>query len=950
MAEPFDYASYIAQKQAEQGQQAQSPGAVNPSATPVDQLQLQAFDPNAYIAQKQNQSAAIQTAQQDALQAQSGTSGQQLLAGIEGFARGQTLGGSDVLETQLSKAFGAEGFSPQAIQQRMQANPYTSGLGSMAGGAALGAETGGFGLGAAAGTIPGTIAIGGAFGAGNAVTEAALGDPQLSAQKVLSDIGWGAATGLGLGLVFKGAGALLRGSGAAIPADVAAQKLPAAELPASLSEGKPIETMRQMEDAVEKAKSYAGMDTSLPERPDFMEAAERLGPQMNVGDYNFAPNDIQTNSLNSLADRENYKSIRDLPGPNQATLQNFEGAQKKVLTHILDDTIQNQIAPGYKPTTDAAEAGSRVSDILTNHVQAIRDEVGPAIEQIKSTPINDVDHLPGVIDYLTNPKASPRGDPAIAKMFETAEDGTVKVKPYDKVPKISQPTYSAIKRAIGLIQDDPKNFQNLFDARNGLDANVDITGPKAASSEIGNAKAAMMDYIQDLIQKADPNVQVRDTFKRYAVNEANVPYIEKQIGAKIGDNWRSLAKGKPEEAILNKIFTNSATTERYQQLVSPAEFKQTLADHMAIQREEATAQGAFKTAQFARQMKGSQYSLNQAFSDNPAAYQRMKDAITIMRTLPDSANLNPSGTAKSLMSGLVHAVAGEGIRVDKAFKPAWDLLAKKFADVKQTSQLNAQLSGASNQAGLMNSLQSKVNKVNAMIQSGSKGIFSRNSVQGGLLAGSQMSDGEFKKITERLQQFTGNPQSMMDHMSDNTDTLHQAAPNITQGIQNTLVQGTQFLQSKLPQAKSQLPLSASWEPSTAQKNQFAKYYNAVDQPVSALKQVQSGLLDNETMEALQAVHPQLLSEMRQSVIKNMKIDQAKELSYAKKLALAKFLGQPLDESMLPQAIQANQMIFNPPPPPAPQGKPLGPKTRLGGLKNLKASSRTSTSTNRQEEE
>jgi hypothetical protein len=144
-----------------------------------------------------------------------------------------------------------------------------------------------------------------------------------------------------------------------------------------------------------------------------------------------------------------------------------------------------------------------------------------------------------------------------------------------------------------------------------------------------------------------------------------------------------------------------------------------------------------------------------------------------------------------------------------------------------------------------------------------------------------------------------------------------------------------------------MPLSPTWEPTTAQKTQFAKYYNAVDEPLNVIPQVNNGSLSNETMEALQAVHPELLSEIRQQVMQHMDLEKAKTFDYGKKIALAKLLGQPLDQSMTPQMIQSTQNMYNPPPPPMPA--PRQKKLPLGGLKQLKLSNRTATQPNREED-
>jgi hypothetical protein len=119
--------------------------------------------------------------------------------------------------------------------------------------------------------------------------------------------------------------------------------------------------------------------------------------------------------------------------------------------------------------------------------------------------------------------------------------------------------------------------------------------------------------------------------------------------------------------------------------------------------------------------------------------------------------------------------------------------------------------------------------------------------------------------------------------------------------------------------------------------------------VNSLKEVAAGTLTNETMEALTAVHPQLLQEMREQVLSNMKLEKAKVLPYAQKIALSKFLGQPLDANLLPQAIQANQASFNLQL--SQQSAPKeGRKTNSGGLGKIKLSTRTATMSDKSEDE
>jgi len=126
-----------------------------------------------------------------------------------------TLGLSDVAERHLAP----EAADAEAKVRRY--NPLSSGAGALAGGVGLTVATGGLGgaaegAGAATG-IAGQVArvgariatdagYGAAFGLGNQVSEAALGDTELTAEHALDAMGSGALWGAGTGLALLGAG------------------------------------------------------------------------------------------------------------------------------------------------------------------------------------------------------------------------------------------------------------------------------------------------------------------------------------------------------------------------------------------------------------------------------------------------------------------------------------------------------------------------------------------------------------------------------------------------------------------------------------------------------------------------------------------------------------------------------------------------------------------------
>jgi hypothetical protein len=194
---------------------------------------------------------------------------------------------------------------------------------------------------------------------------------------------------------------------------------------------------------------------------------------------------------------------------------------------------------------------------------------------------------------------------------------------------------------------------------------------------------------------------------------------------------------------------------------------------------------------------------------------------------------------------------------------------------------------------------------------------------------------------------------MMNTLQKSTEAMYEAAPNISNGVHNALMNGVNFLASKIPQPVTQFPLSGDWEPTVAQKDQFNEYYDTVNSPLSVLDSVREGTLSNYQIEALQAVYPHLLSEMKTRMVQSLNPEKSKDMPYGTKYAIAKFLAQPLDGNMTQTALMSNQAAFMPSQqaqqPPQKGGK--SPKnSTLGGLKELDVANRAETQTDELEKE
>lgn len=901
------------------------------------------FDPDAYLQKKEHEGAA-----------------QQIETAIEGAGRGASFGYSDVLAKAMRSGAEKLGVPEQyldyvapkveEIKARQEANPGIALAGNIVGGGALGSAAA---IGATAeaalaarGVAPvvaralGYGIEGGAFGAGQINSDLALGDPNINSQKIMQTVGVNTLFGSGLGLLNYGLVAKFPGlskvlgenpiKSKTIPEGIGSLEEAASGIGASPASaerpgvedvphlGIKKSSIDEIEKRVADAK-YSPDKYELPQKGILQDAASRVGLSNPI-------HPLQVDSLSDQATRDLYKTALEMPGKEGDALRNYEGLQKQEMVRKTDALI-DEIHPDQKPISTAYEAGQKVIDNFTNQYKSEQEMLGPAFEELKKMGGKE-NHLAGAVGQMTE------SVPGLSNAVKI-EKGSVKLKPYDTSWGVDKATYNAFKDAVGALKSE-QDIKGLFNIRKGLDQNIDVMAQGTAPQEIRSLKKSMMDYIQGKIGSYAPESMasdVREVFKRYAINEQERQVIEKTFGASVGKpEFGMISKVKPEE-VLDKIFRNTATIQAAKNILGPQKFNEALSNYMAIEKATATDKGVFSSNKFGTFLKKNIPEMQVAFSDQPDKLQRLKDLNTIMRILPDSASINPSGTAKTLWGILkAHSVPELLTNVKEYGKERLKL-------AQMRSGLESSLKGNGVKSSALNSIKSMTDKVDAKIQSGAKAIFSPAAVRSSAEAGAAvLSDKEYDKIHKRITELSGNPESAANHLAESTKDLYAVAPNVTQGLHNSFISALQFLNSKLPKTNASLPLSHDFKASPAQISKFGKYFEAVNDPLSVLRHIKSGSLSNEYLEAIQAVHPHLLDEMRSKILENMDLVKAKNLSYGAKISLAKLLGTPLEENMLPQVIISYQALLS-----GPSMSNQGiQKSTLGGQKELKLNERTQT--------
>jgi len=197
---------------------------------------------------------------------------------------------------------------------------------------------------------------------------------------------------------------------------------------------------------------------------------------------------------------------------------------------------------------------------------------------------------------------------------------------------------------------------------------------------------------------------------------------------------------------------------------------------------------------------------------------------------------------------------------------------------------------------------------------------------------------------EKVRRFANDAVHAQETLAASADDIAEHAPQTAQALQMSAARAAAFLASKAPQLPPPTALGRAPELSAEQKWKFDRYYDAVNQPTRILEHAASWTLTPMDVEAVRTVYPDLYSEMTKAALDKVTSHKG-PVPYQQRLMLSMLLGQDLDGTMTPAAIQANQAAYAQPSHKSPDnltGPAATGKVTQGGLAKLKPASRTMT--------
>lgn len=157
------------------------------------------------------------------------------------------------------------------------------------------------------------------------------------------------------------------------------------------------------------------------------------------------------------------------------------------------------------------------------------------------------------------------------------------------------------------------------------------------------------------------------------------------------------------------------------------------------------------------------------------------------------------------------------------------------------------------------------------------------------------SKASFEKRAAELAQLATSPQALAERFALSPQ-MQAAAPGVSAALAATAARAVSFLHEvapKSPHAPNMKALAVPWQPSDAELSAWEKRVRAVERPATVLEDLQRGTATKEAVEALKAVYPKLHEDLRQRVLERM-ANLETRLPFQQRRALTAVFGPEFD--------------------------------------------------------
>jgi len=194
---------------------------------------------------------------------------------------------------------------------------------------------------------------------------------------------------------------------------------------------------------------------------------------------------------------------------------------------------------------------------------------------------------------------------------------------------------------------------------------------------------------------------------------------------------------------------------------------------------------------------------------------------------------------------------------------------------------------------------------------------------------------DLKKIDEHVQKSQVDP----SHLQRPADHLAHYMPDHATAVTQTVTQATQYLNSIRPTQTKKSPLDLTPPVNAMAEQSYKRAMAFAQQPLMLAEYLRQGTITAQDVAHVKAMYPEFYQRFTEHIVNQLSdhISKGKTVPYSMRAGLSLMLGQPVDSSMTPEAIQANQAAFQT----HAAQQALSNQVNMGGMQKMKSAERLS---------
>ena len=168
---------------------------------------------------------------------------------------------------------------------------------------------------------------------------------------------------------------------------------------------------------------------------------------------------------------------------------------------------------------------------------------------------------------------------------------------------------------------------------------------------------------------------------------------------------------------------------------------------------------------------------------------------------------------------------------------------------------------------------------------------------------------EYDAIVDRVREYAGNPQLLLERVSAMTEAVGATHPGVAAGQAQSMVAAVQHLAENLPPASAPSPFPLQRRrPSAGEMEDMIRRMEGIEDPVSILERAADGSLTAAHVDAVRAVYPRLYAQLSAEVA-SMLGDLRRLPPYQMRARIGLLLGVPADPTLDPRFVWASQQTY-----------------------------------------